>query len=181
MAKSPAQEAMDRIVEMESQRDPIYILGRLLAVTESIVWMTRGENAASDLVVDAFERLPLMPARYYVRLSRTAVPSLSKIKTDWRRDVYDRLLTQAGAEVGAGLPLPERLNDEQFGVFQLGYHHQRAALIAMNIKRSREEYDEAMELAKDAVARLVAAGMSESEAAYRVGLNRMTVRKALGK
>lgn len=178
-SKSPARVAMDRIVEMESQTDPVYMLGRLLAIAESITYRARGDWAASDLAADAMERLPLMPTRYYVKLSKLAVTGLSGIKDNWQRDAYDRLLTQVAAEVGTDLP--KRLSDEQFAVMSSGYHHQRAALFAAAIKHTREQYDEAMEAAKDGIAQLVAGGMSESEAAYRVGVNRMTVRKALGK
>lgn len=53
--------------------------------------------------------------------------------------------------------------------------------VAGRLRAARREAQEASDAAKAAAREAVAAGMSESEAARRVGVTRMTIRKWTGK
>lgn len=183
MSPSPAEKAVERIVQMELERDPCYILGRLIAITERIVYAASRTDAgvkAAGVAEDAITRAPIMPARYYVRLTKLATDRLRRIgQSGSRHHVYDRLVTQIASEVGT--ELPKRMDSRQSAMMVSGYYHQRAALFAASLEETRADMDAALEAAKQGAAQLVAAGFSQVEAAERVGIDRLTLRRALGK
>ncbi len=60
-----------------------------------------------------------------------------------------------------------------------GNTHQRAQLRGWALAEAKESYEDALTAAKAAAGELITSGVSEAEAARAVGLNRMTIRKAL--
>ena len=166
------------LVAMEGRDgDPEYVLGRLLAVTEWLERSVNGEAAASKYVTHWIQRIDVMPRRCYVEWGRTANLRLSGLHNPkWRR-VLDDLVVQLGSSIDPEA-LPERLTERQAGWATSGYYHQRAALFNVALRATEAEHKEAIAAAKAGALQLVAQGMPEAEAARRVGINRMTLRKA---
>ena len=166
------------LVAMEGRdADPEYVLGRLLAVTEWLEQSVNGDSAAGKLTLHWLERIHIMPRRCYVECARVANLRLSGIDDPMWRRVLDDLVVQLGSSIDPAA-LPKRLTERQAGWATSGYHHQRAALFNAALRATEAEHKEALEAAKRGALQLVARGMPEAEAARRVGINRMTLRKA---
>ncbi len=116
----------DAMVELnDSNRDPAYLCGRLLAVLER-VQMTALPNLNATIVDRFFGSASTAPASVFSRLLRGGQPHLSKLRRD-RPGAYFALQVRL-EEILAGLQsFPRTLNLEQQGLFALGYYHQRAA------------------------------------------------------
>lgn len=177
--RTPADKAADLVVRMEQIDDIGYLLGRLAAITEQVEEHTIGADPAADNTIRVFEQIHIMTRRRFTRLATSATTHLSDIKDSWRRELLDGLLTQVVTSIGT--EIPKTLTPETAGMFAHGYYQQKGAILNACVQMTRDEAQAAMEAAKAGVKQLVDGGMSESEAAIRLGVNRMTVRSALGK
>lgn len=116
----------DPLVELdESNRDPAYLCGRLLAVLDNIQRTAIGSPNAT--VIDRyFGAASTAPVSVFGRLIQGAQPHLGKLRRQ-RPGAYGALDTRL-QEILSGLDaFPRTLNIRQQGVFALGFYHQRAA------------------------------------------------------
>jgi CRISPR-associated protein Csd1 len=115
----------DTMVELdETNKDPAYLCGRLLAVLEQAQRAALpGINAT---IVDRFYgTASSAPASVFGRLMRGVQPHLARLERD-RRGAYVAIQRRL-EEVQAGLrSFPRTLTLEQQGLFALGYYHERA-------------------------------------------------------
>jgi len=109
----------------ESNRDPAYLCGRLLAVLDAIQRAALGQRNAT--IIDRFfGSASTAPLSVFGRLTRGAQPHLARLRRD-RPGTYialDRQLTEITAAIDA---FPRTLSLRQQGMFVLGYYHQKAA------------------------------------------------------
>ncbi|MGI8915869.1 MAG: type I-C CRISPR-associated protein Cas8c/Csd1 [Chloroflexota bacterium] len=108
----------------ETNIDPAYRCGRLLAVLEEI--QRRAVQGVKATVVDRyFGTASSAPASVFGRLMRGAQPHLSKLERD-RRGAYVGLQAQLEDVLSGLTTFPRTLTLTEQGVFSLGYYHQRA-------------------------------------------------------
>lgn len=115
----------DDMIELdESNKDPGYVCGRLLAVLERAQRQAMpGINAT---IVDRFYgTASSAPASVYGRLMKGVQPHLAKLERDNRGAWFG--IQKRLEEVQANLTgFPKTLTLEQQGLFALGYYHERA-------------------------------------------------------
>lgn len=111
----------------QSNRDPAYLCGRLLAVLESIQEEAAKPQKLNSTIVDRFYgTASAAPATVFGSLLRGAQPHLGKLRKE--RPSAHTALEKRLEEVQAGLSsFPKTLTLEKQGLFALGYWHQRAA------------------------------------------------------
>jgi CRISPR-associated protein Csd1 len=119
----------------ETNIDPAYRCGRLLAVLEEI--QRRAVPGIKATVVDRyFGTASSAPASVFGRLMRGAQPHLSKLERD-RHGAYVGLQAQLEDVLSGLKAFPRTLTLTEQGLFSLGYYHQRAH----NRARAREGAD----------------------------------------
>ncbi|MGI8914391.1 MAG: type I-C CRISPR-associated protein Cas8c/Csd1 [Chloroflexota bacterium] len=108
----------------ETNIDPAYRCGRLLAVLEEI--QRRAVQGVKATVVDRyFGTASSAPASVFGRLMRGAQPHLSKLERD-RHGTYVGLQAQLEDVLSGLTTFPRTLTLTEQGLFSLGYYHQRA-------------------------------------------------------
>lgn len=123
-SRQPAQQE-DRMAQLDqSNSNPAYLCGRLLAVLEEI--QRAAIPGAKTTIVDRFfGTASSAPASVFGRLMRGAQPHLSKLERDNPNAYY--ALQRRMEEVASQLDgFPRTLTLEEQGLFSLGYYHQRA-------------------------------------------------------
>ena len=113
------------MVELDqSNRDPAYLCGRLLAVIEQA--QRRALPGVNATIVDRFYgTASSAPASVFGRLMRGVQPHLSKLERD-NRGAWVGLQRRI-EEVSQGIvTFPRTLTLQEQGVFALGYYHERA-------------------------------------------------------
>lgn len=170
-----------------SRVDQGYVFGRLLALLYVLDDRVTGEGGsrAWDKIYEIAGQMPprglKRMALYWSDLARTAQRrhlDISDLEDEW----------VAAMGIVTETPLPERLtardNDELnawSAAMVYGYHSERVEIAGTRVAAAREVQQRWMERAQAAVVEAVAAGLSEVDAARKVGLSRPTVRKMLGK
>jgi CRISPR-associated protein Csd1 len=128
----------DGMVQLDQTNvNPAYLCGRLLAVLEDI--QRAAIPGAKATIVDRFfGTASSAPASVFGRLLRGAQPHLSKLERD-NKGAYGRL-QRSLEEVTVGLTgFPRTLTLEEQGLFSLGYYHQRAQQRAEAIAASERK------------------------------------------
>lgn len=169
------------LLELQEDDQP-RLLGRAWALADAICSIAEGGGPwGSDALLDTFGPYGKRPAQHYPRVIRQAGKHLGAAK-DRRPELASQLwdaLTHVGELIGA--PLPATLTNEQTAALCSGDAAQRSRILADDLAVSQAARDRAMAAAKAWAVELAAAGVSEVEIGRRLGLNRMTVRAALGK
>ena len=129
------QRLEDFMVKLdESNRDPAYLCGRLLAVLDDIQRAALGQRNAT--IIDRFfGSASTAPISVFGRLVRGAQPHLAKLRRD-RPGTYAALDTRMTGIIGDIGTFPRTLTLRQQGLFVLGYYHQRAADTKARIERA---------------------------------------------
>jgi CRISPR-associated protein Csd1 len=118
----------------ESNTQPAYLCGRLLAVLDAIQRAALGERNAT--IVDRFfGAASTAPISVFGRLVRGAQPHLGKLRRD-RPNVAFALETRMQNIVSQLGTFPRTLTLRDQGLFVLGYYHQRAADTRARIERA---------------------------------------------
>lgn len=173
----------------QARTDSGFLIGRALGLALHLDhWLTGDptRNAALALHAEVLrtpQRGVLHMSRWWAAQAREA---RRKGAGRWAEldAEYQRCLAMADIE-----HLPERVPDvvldDTLAAWAAaavhGYHVERLALAGRQLEDARQVQVEWVEAAKADAVSAVQAGMSEAEAARTVGLDRMTVRKALGK
>lgn len=133
----PLNEAADPLAALdESNTDPPYLLGRLLAVLDYLSWRATGSR--NTLPGRSFNAACATPALMFPVLLRGSNYHLRKLQRDAPgaaialRTSIDDLLLPVGS-------FPRLLGIVDQGRFILGYHHQRAASRARAAEAAREQ------------------------------------------
>jgi CRISPR-associated protein Csd1 len=129
----------------ETNHDPAYLCGRLLAVLDAIQRQAISPNAT---VVDRFYGAAASaPASIFGNLLDTAQKHLAKMRKDPRTQAAGRALDGRLMEVmdaiNGSVGFPKTLTLPQQGMFALGFYHQRAADRRAARERSEERRREA--------------------------------------
>lgn len=161
-----------------------YLLGRAYGIREAIAGLAEGDpRTGSDRWFAAI----------YEDALRRPVGSAGKLARMTREDVRRAKLVDPGAtaalvedldRIAARIDdrdINEPMSDAESAAWIAGYHQQRTEFVRRGLEFARASLAEAVESAKAQAVALVVSGMSEVEAARRCGIDRMTVRKALGK
>jgi CRISPR-associated protein Csd1 len=127
------------VVLEETERDPAYLCGRLLAVIEQAQRAAMpGVNAT---IVDRFYgTASSAPASVFGRLMRGLQPHLSKLERD-RKGAWvglQRRIEEVTRDLGT---FPRTLTLQEQGLFALGYYHERARRFAGKTEPADAESD----------------------------------------
>lgn len=171
--------------------DPGFLFGRAHGLTVALIRLAEGVD--TDSAGRAEMRLmeaAATPARLAVLMARTWARLGSQVRRDAPKEFASLEQEYARAMAGADIEsLPERLpsiiDDDALATWSAaamhGYHHELLALSGRSLQKARAQQTRWIEAAKAAALEAIAAGVPEAEAARRVGLDRMTLRKAQGK
>jgi CRISPR-associated protein Csd1 len=130
----------DDMIELEqTNREPAYLCGRLLAELENIQ-KEAVPGAKATLVDRFFGTASSAPASVFGNLMRGAQPHLSKLRKE-KPKIYAATQTRL-EEIQEALPFfPKVLTMQEQGLFSLGYYHQRAAIAAIKRSKINEKND----------------------------------------
>lgn len=172
------------LLELQEDDQP-RLLGRAWALADAICSIAEDgapyTAGGSNTLRATYGPYGRRPAQHYPRMIRQAAKHLDAARAR-RPDLASRLwdaLTHVGALIGP--EIPTTLTNEQASTLVTGDYAQRARILADDLETTQAARDRAMAAAKAWAVELAAAGMSEVEIGRRLGLNRMTVRSALGK
>ncbi len=139
----------DKMIELdETNREPAYLCGRLLAELENIQKMAL-PGAKATLVDRFFGTASSAPASVFGNLMRGVQPHLAKLRKE-KPGLYNAAQDRL-EEIQETLPgFPKVLTMQEQGLFSLGYYHQRAAISAIKRAKAEEKKAVATETAKEA-------------------------------
>lgn len=167
-----------------ARNDAHYLLGRAYGIREVIAGLAEGDpRGGSDrwspaIFEDALRR-PVGSAGKLARMTREDVRR-AKLADPAAAAALVEDLDRCMARID-DRDIHEPMSEAESAEWVAGYHQQRSEHIRRGLEFARASLAEAVESAKAQAVALVEGGMSEVEAARRCGLDRMTVRKALGK
>jgi len=167
---------------LETRSDQPYLVGRALAVVLELDRLCTQDGEISDRSFDRWQRYSTKPRDLVAWIAKDSARMASTARR--RHPDAVRMLEEDLAAVLARADvdtLPARWTDETAGTMTWGYQAQSGWYAYNGLVAARQTLAAATSAAKAAAVRLVSTGMSEAEAARTVGLDRMTVRKALGK
>lgn len=174
---------------LHARADVPYLLGRAYGIREAIAGLAEGDPRTGS---DRWFAATLACSTYEDALRRP-VGSAGKLARMTREDVRRAKLVDPGAtaalvedldRIAARIDdrdINEPMSDAESAAWIAGYYQQRTEFVRRGLEFARASLAEAVESAKAQAVALVVSGMSEVEAARRCGIDRMTVRKALGK
>ncbi len=114
----------DAMVQLDADnREPAYLLGRLLAVLEQVQMLAVSPKAT--LIDRFYGTASSAPASVFSRLLKGAQAHLGKLRKE-RPGAYNALQERLEAILGELTAFPPVLSLEEQGLFSLGYYHQRA-------------------------------------------------------
>lgn len=114
----------DAMVQLDADnREPAYLLGRLLAVLEQV--QMQAVRSKATLIDRFYGTASSAPASVFARLLKGAQAHLGKLRKE-RPGVYNALQERLEAILGELTAFPPVLSLEEQGLFSLGYYHQRA-------------------------------------------------------
>lgn len=136
----------------ESNHDPGYLCGRLLAILDGIQRAALG-NPNTTIIDRFYGSASATPASVFGTLMRGAQPHLAKLRKE-RPGAYSALNQRLEETIDELKTFPATLTLQQQGLFAIGFYHQRAR----DRRQARERAAE-----RDAASAADAAGQDENE------------------
>lgn len=169
------------IMELDDRQE--FLLGRAMALADAIVGLADSGDGTgnSRLAVRFLGPFLHDPAGHYETVGRAAEEHLGAARR--RNPALADALHEALESVRARIttPITPITSDEMSASITAGWDQQHYRVITKRLQVAQEERDRAMEYAKAWAREMHAAGMPEAQIAEKLGINRQTVRAALGK
>lgn len=175
---------------LRARSDQPYLIGRACEVLFALDDIVHGGTGTGGLyterTIQTYDQMGRRPLATLPRLERdvrrwaAAARELMPERVDLLMADYHECLARADID-----RLPEVADPTGEGEWSSpmasGRAHQHAEYLRINLDAARKGLEDSLAAAKEAAVALVESGTSEAEAGRRVGLDRMTVRKARGK